>query len=220
MITRFNNKAKFTSCLFDGNIGVETVGALVSYADVTFLSLTHVTNNAAVGGYAGVTIERGDVIWISDCVFRNNSMVLGGVDVSGQSGRGGGLTVIDARVVRIFATVFEDNSARRYGGGLYLDGNNRVLLENSTFRNNRAQYGAALDIYQSRGSTLEGLVFEDNVATAGGCVSVFECFAVNITASTFIRNVVLDGFGSAVYAEYSTISLHDNLFEENRVDWG
>ena len=148
------------------------------------------------------SLNRADVL-VTDCIFSNNraiappSLFLSTTDILAKnifSGRGGGLSMPINAVwplnITINNSVFVNNFAENYGGGLYCHimgnvGNQTYLFENSVFIKNRALVGSGAINFGNYGhtlpsstlhSTIYNCTFENNSAQKGGCLHVVPSF--------------------------------------------
>ena len=192
-------------------------GAIYTNGSLTATNCSFYNNTAngnfSIGGAIGMGAnDTNREIFLSDCVFENNSATRGGavaVEVNyvsltvenctfrkntatnghGSTMNGGaicfreGLGNTNRAVIR--NSVFESNAADYYGGAIYSDTNDPIVLENCQFRKNTVSSNG------SRG----GAVF------ASGPVSAFNC--------AFIENSsAFDGSGIFVYGSHNLIAVN------------
>jgi len=134
---------------------------------------------------------------VSNCKFNNNradppdylfASTNNLMEKSIFSGRGGGLSMpISATFplnVVVNNSVFENNFAKNYGGGLFYylggtNGNQTYMIANNTFRRNKALIGSgAMNFgnfanaapYTTLHATIYNCTFKENKANHGGCL--------------------------------------------------
>jgi len=207
-ITVFEGEVSFIRCVFRGNeSNATTVGGALYLAESSralILDSTFVDNSSITGG-AAIGIRSDVEAWVSGCVFwQNRSNVPNHEPSSG----GGGINVGNS-VLRVIDTVFEDNAAGGYGGGLYAIGNwvppyvdpsTDVIVSNCQFTGNIAQR--------------DGSVTGSLPPTEGGAVNAENQTLLQIFGSRFEDNQAMIGGGVNGYR--STIRIYDSIFRGNR----
>jgi len=161
---------------------------------------------------------------VSDCKFVNNRAdppddlfstttdLIGGVAILG--GRGGGLAMpISATFplnVVINNSVFINNFAKNYGGGLYCflsgtNSNQTYMIANNTFIRNKALIGSGgINFGNFAGTapsttlyvTIHGCTFESNRANYGGCLNTYPSYFG--IGGNFIK------FQNCIFSQYVT----------------
>ena len=111
---------------------------------------------------------------------------------------------------------FRDNSARCFGGALYILKSGSTLIEN-TFHNNLASLsGGALHVLDST-LTLTGNAFKNNSAFAGGALLITDGRNLTLTGNTFQFNSA--SYGGVLYVNVSTLTLIENTFQNNSASY-
>ena len=191
----------------------EAAGAGLYIADVSdaeLLSL-YVAENLAHGDTdaAGGLFVESDVHLVDSLFEQNNS------------GRYGGGLVSSGGHVRVLRTTFQDNTANTKGGGVYVDTETVLVLEDSPFVGNTAAYGgaiAALHGVRCFGPDTTGepaTIFRDNHATTAGAVFSVESVGglsssgCGVWGST-VTGTDLEPFESFVAAYPDGVALADN----------
>lgn len=169
------------------------------------LDVTTISTKAASGGALVVT----GVDFLME-----DSFVVGSLADGPYGGLGGGMTIYDNSATTIRRTVFADNAARTYGGGLFMQGSN-VTLSDCTFLRNEFSPGVQEVESQSYGAAIfAGPDTSQNLKIEG--VVENSVFAHNVGMSIFdddraagpINAVVYNGnsfyetsFGAKVYRD-------------------
>jgi predicted outer membrane repeat protein len=207
-ITVYEGEVSFVRCLFRDNVSLAaTVGGALYVAENSRLVVVDSTfeDNTSVTGGAGLGIRSDVQAWISGCVFRRNRA---NVPNHEPNSGGGGINVGNASL-RVADTLFEDNSAGGFGGGLYAIGNwlipyevprTDVIVSNSVFVDNVAE----------RDSSVTG----SHSPTEGGAVNAEDQTLLQVFGCRFENNRAMIGGGVNGYR--STIRIHDSVFRGNR----
>ncbi len=189
-------------------------------SDLTVDNSVFKSNNATKLGGAIVAVGN---VTASDCEFKNNTAVNGGVIYSTSN-----LTVDNS--------VFKSNNATKLGGAIVAVGN--VTASDCEFENNTAVIGGV--IYSTGNVTASNCEFENNIAVNGGAIygdlnsdltvdnSVFNSNnatklggaivaigKINVTNSAFYSNKAANG--KNIYGDNNTtsISLESNWYGSN-----
>ncbi len=125
----------------------------------------------------------------------------------------------------IFANVFTNNSGPNAPAILSTikpDHDIITTISQNVFTGNEAESGKGGAIYDYYGSqmAIENNFFSQNISSAGGAICIEsnaldEIVATVIRDNTFNQNIA-SGFGGAIYANRSMITINDNLIEENQ----
>ncbi|MFG0314928.1 MAG: right-handed parallel beta-helix repeat-containing protein [Phycisphaerales bacterium] len=133
-------------------------------SSIDFHSIT-IANGFTTGQGAGVYVGSNCSVYFYDCVVRQNEALT----------NGGGVSVVG----RLSAsnTIFEQNTAGVYGGGVHLESMSdpgQHFLDDSAFIDNDATDGGGLSIReQSSGPTMRDCTFNNNIATGrGGAIAL------------------------------------------------
>jgi len=202
---------------------------------VIFQELTFANGRSDVAGIAGgVTMHHAEATFV-DCVFRNSS--------AGSQGVGGGVLVGLGSVAFFFDSVWQDNSAVNYGGGLVVGDQSKVYIHNSQFIGNRTNLpnhsptsaGGAIHVGNSL-LRVSNSRFENNQAGyVGGGIYAIGSWANPVTTpqadvivsnSTFVGNLAFRDpsvslsaptEGGAFHAEgQTTARIYHSRFVSNR----
>lgn len=166
-------------------------------------------------GYGGAISNTG-VLTITGATFTQNAARYGGAIFTGGSS-----------LVSIANTIFSQNNAQMYGGGLYMNNDlDSVTIINTAFDKNTASFGAGV----SRGGgtlTINHASFTDNAAShasigGGGLYVESTSKLVKVTNATFSGNTTNGSHGGGIYnrgqLELVNVTLKNNknnLFTAN-----
>jgi hypothetical protein len=207
-VTVYEGEATFTGCLFRLNVSTaSTVGGALYVAENARAVIvdTVFEDNSSISGGAGLGIRGDSSVWVTGCTFRRNR-----ADVPNHHpGAGGGGINLGNSDLWVADTVFEDNAAGGFGGGLYAIGNwllpytiprANVVVANCDFIDNMAR----------RDSSVTGSL----PPTEGGAVNAENQTVLRIFGSRFLNNQAMIGGGVNGYR--STIAIYDSVFRGNR----
>lgn len=207
-ITVYEGEVSFVRCLFRSNVSTaSTVGGALYLAEnsrATIIDSLFLDNSSLTGG-AGIGIRSDVQAWVTGCEFRRNRVNV----PNHHPNSGGGSINVGNSVLRVADTIFEDNSAGGFGGGLYAIGNwslpydeprTDVIVSNCEFFGNVAQRDAS--------------VTGSFAPTEGGAVNAEDQTLMQIFGSSFDDNQAMIGGGVNGYR--STIRIYDSVFHGNR----
>ena len=161
-----------------------------------------------VSGNDNITDKVASVLKIGDGAqfIGNEAKNIKGESSDGYDGRGGALFINDGALAELGTATFEDNTAKEWGGAIYVGSNilpdlpdgsiNSLKLGKSTFTGNSAVSG--------------GAIFVDAVAGEAG-QSVVEI----ASGSEFIDNKANGGIGGAIYNRGTIAPLDNVTFKGN-----
>jgi hypothetical protein len=222
-VTVYEGEVSFIRCLFRNNVSLaSTVGGALYLAENSRAVIVDsiFEDNSSITGGAGLGIRTGVEAWVSGCLFQRNRT---NVANHNPNSGGGGINVANS-VLRVADTIFDDNSAGGYGGGLYAIGSwlppyddpaTDVIVANCEFTDNTAQRdpsvtgsyppteGGAVNAENQTLMTIYGSRFENNQAMIGGGVNGYRS-KIRIYDTVFRGNRATDrsstssGFGGAV----------------------
>ena len=208
-------RAIIKRCIFVRNSEPRTRGGGISCHGYNGLEITDCEfegNNADEGG--GIYLSGGnlDTFTFANCTLRGNSSKLrvgGGMYV-----RGGNPVIVNS--------IFCQNTADNYGGGLYLKYVEQAEIEHCVFMDNSSGYGGGgigNDGYSS--SLLSQCVFENNKAETygGGIYNSYDCNVI-INKCIFNRNSAGSGGGAIFNKGDNVTPTYDCLFTNNKADLG
>jgi hypothetical protein len=209
-------------------------GKPVIFEGITFQN-GHSTDPAVAGG---ATMHHAQATFIN-CTFKNNS--------ANSNGEGGGTLVALESTVHFFNTSWLNNSAVNYGGGLAVENNSKVYINNSQFIANRTNLpnhspyaaGGGIHVFNST-LRVSNTRFEDNQAGyVGGGLYALGTWSDPVTTpksdvivanSTFINNQALRDpsvnqtfptEGGAIHAENQTLlRVFNSRFTTNQANTG
>ena len=152
-------------------------GAIASYNSTsTIINDNEFINCKSIRSTGGAAYFDNANSTLTNNTFINNSAIIGGAYITLNS------------FTNLTGNIFENNTAKYYGGAIF-DSYNDIKIDNNTFRNNSAQYGGAIYI-----------------------LSIQEY--LNITQSIFESNTAVKS-GGAIYSDGNTINLINNQFKDN-----
>lgn len=128
---------------------------VIKEAEISGLTLTQATRSTVFRGTSGA-IRNFEILVVSDCVVTGNS-------VSGLSNVGGGIVVIKH-------SVFSQNAAPAYGGGIFNSGQCIAEIYNSTIAGNSADSGGG--IFSTGRLRISHTTIAGNTAVRGAGVSI------------------------------------------------
>ncbi|MBQ7928657.1 MAG: hypothetical protein IJ287_07975 [Methanobrevibacter sp.] len=176
-------------------------GAIYSNAlNLTVLNCTF-DNNFAY--YGSALYSKNGGIDLNDCNFIDNMGVQGTVySVDGK--------------VNVVSSIFEDNYAMLYAGGIYVS-NGDFTISDSVFKNNSAFFSGALYVNNAILSMLD-CSMENNSALHHGAIYLNNSFAT-ISDSRFKRNSIKDYYfyarGSSIHSDISDLNVMNCNFTDN-----
>jgi len=207
-VTVYEGEATFVRCLFRLNSSTATTvgGALYVAENARAIIVDTVfEDNTAISGGAGLGIRGDSSVWVTGCTFSRNR-----ADVPNHDpGAGGGGINLGNSDLWVADTLFEDNAAGGFGGGLYAIGNwllpysiprANVVVANCEFVDNIAQ----------RDPSVTGSL----APTEGGAINAENQTVMEIFGSRFDNNQAMIGGGVNGYR--STITISDSVFRGNR----
>ena len=152
-------------------------GSIASYNSTsTIINDNEFINCKSIRSTGGAVYFDNANSTLTNNTFINNSAIIGGAYITLNS------------FTNLTGNIFENNTAKYYGGAIF-DSYNDIKIDNNTFRYNSAQYGGAIYI-----------------------LSIQEY--LNITQSIFESNTAVKS-GGAIYSDGNTINLINNQFKDN-----
>ena len=176
--------------------------------------------NSAVGFCPAGTSH--DIITISEDITLTEALppITGTITIEG-----GGHTISADGKFRIFdvqeggqltikqLTLVNGNGGRLHGGAVRVEGDARLSIENSAFRNNRARFGGAIGAREQSSVTVKNSRFENNSAEAGGAILLAASQAM-IESSSFHLNMATD-VGGAIVTYRGEIAINNSTLYVN-----
>lgn len=172
----------------------------------------------------GPDVTTIDATGIHGCVVacvnnETNDTILEGFTITGGTGansKGGGMfnssgspTVINC----LFIDNFLDTNELTFGGGIYNENNNQVVIVGCTFVNNTAGKGGAI-CNRYNNALIINCNFTSNRSRDGGSAIYNDESDSTISYSEFYINSTSDKYG-AVLSEYSSPVINDCIFKSN-----
>jgi len=197
-----------------GNYSSDQGGGMYSIlGGPTLRNVTFTANSSANRG-GGFFAERGSPIFI-DCSFTHNSSLQGGAISSGDG------TYPNTSSIRLTHTVFKNNSATNFGGGVDVQYGS-AAFDNVLFYQDTSSSGGAVSV-TSGSSIFSNVTFNGNAATGtyapsgngGGAIYLWLSNAV-------LKNVILWGNsgsplfnGEVLSSMNSTVTLFNSLVQDS-----
>ena len=189
-------------------------------AEITFNSNQAHQGGGAIGG-TGITLIMNDATRVT---FTNNRASVGGAIFIGESTCINKEEILNKAEVNCAALIFDNNTAKEIGGGLYLV-NTQLLLnsENLTLvTNNKAQdKGGWLYSYDGKVTIIGELMAEHNSANVGGVIYGERVTIALQTSSAVITDNKVKGVGGSIaISKQSELHLHNISFVRNHAQHG
>ena len=203
-----------SNLIVTGNYSSDQGGGMYSiFGGPTLQNVTFTANSSANRG-GGFFAERGSPIFI-DCSFTHNLSLQGGAISSGDG------TYPNTSSIRLTHTVFKNNSATNFGGGVDMQYGS-AAFSNVLFFQDTANSGGAVSV-TSGSSIFSNVTFNGNAATGTYAPSGNGGGAIYLWLSTAVlKNVILWGnSGSPLYngevlsSMNSTVTLFNSLVQDS-----
>ena len=144
----------------------------------------------------------------------NHNTINGSTFENGDVGLyGGGAVCVIGHNLLIDNSTFKRNKAQ-YGGAVYLNGYDN-LVNNSTFENNNADYGGAV-YFAGYDNLVNGSTIEYNHAMISG--AIYMSGHDNTLNNSVINHNIADSVGGAIYIAGSNLTIDESKFNENSVN--
>ena len=198
-ITLSNSKFKYS--FFNSESVANGLLGGVLYTLQTDVSVVSSVFEGNKGYYGGVVYVKGDIYMIitSSNFSRNRSTKSGGVLHMERLGVHYIVTIF------VVSSIFNDNSAGTFGGGMavcYSNGhNNNVTLDGVGFLRNKARLGGAILLYSVKPVFISDSKFVENIAPNGGAIACLAGSNVTIEGGTIESNEARIG---VIYASTGT----------------
>ncbi|WP_321423206.1 PKD domain-containing protein [uncultured Methanobacterium sp.] len=194
--------SSISNCTFAGNgiSGGSNGGAIFNNATIVSITNSTFTGCSASSGAAIDNYYGGNISYISDCTFKNNSATYGAI-------------FNYATIGTISNSTFTGNNA--YFAGVINNMGNIALIIGVNFLNNTATYDYAGAIFNSGNITITESSFSGNkAATNGGAIYTSGTSAITtVHFSSFVNNTAKTG--STIYANSGTINATNNWWGSN-----
>lgn len=208
--------------------GIELEGTRATLAN-NLIAHNIVSSTTGYGG--GVAIEGGGPVTIAGNTILSNTATISG---SNETGRGGGLSLVNVTAT-LSSNVVQGNiagdSAKGYGGGIYLSGSatftligNTVISNLAGFESNFSPYlsGGGVQIESSNGALADNVIAGNRAnrnaifGNGGGLAALTSTLSVQggqILNNSTSRNC--EGYGGGLYAQNSSITMDTVRIENN-----
>lgn len=185
----------------------------VLYSSQTTISIVNSVFEGNEGYCGGAIYIKSDVYMVitGSNFSRNRAMLSGGVlHVEGR-----GIYTIN---IFVASSIFSDNSAETFGGGMavhYSNGHN-ITLSGIEFLRNKAQLGGAIFLYSVKPIFISSSRFVANIAANGGAMASFAGSNVTVEGGTIESNEARIG---VIYAATGTsIKIFNAFISSNAVN--
>ena len=179
----------------------------------------------------GITIERDNIVIDGDGhtidgagqarIFNilSNNVTLKNINFINGYSDGNGGAIWAAHNLNILDSRFEDNSANKSGGAVYIDGAFSNCRINSTFINNSANNGGAVYFNgATSNSTINGHFENNSAVRAAGAIYVKGKSSNNTFASEFYNNHAKAASGGAIFFyQMADNNRFESVFRYNRL---
>ena len=117
-----------------------------------------------------------------------------------RTGRGGTLPINRANL-KLFGSIFVNNSVSRYGGAIKIIHSSVIIKDNNFTENSASQSGGAICVWVSS-IKIKNYLFACNLAEeSGGAISSANTKSIEIYSSVFSDNIAIIS-GGAIYTSY------------------
>ena len=205
--------ANFTGNIFEYNSAVELGGgAALEDSTGSFNSNLFMNNTARFGGGIGMGVAGGEieVYKISNVSATNNTFTSNSAVGGGEIDTGIGVEA------NFMGNIFEYNTARKLGGGVYFN-NATVNFNNNLVTNNTAgQSGGGMGVFNSSNVSATNNTFTRNIAGAsGGGIDIFVRVVAKFVGNIFDHNIAQSRGGGVLVFLDSTVSFTLDSFMFN-----
>lgn len=196
----------------DGNKQSSILKITLSSTAPIVLNDIHFVNGHSDSGGSAICTKNGELI-LNNCQFENNSAKIGGAIYTYQT---------DSVITNCY---FNNNSANKDGGAIY-NKYGDYKIKNSIFKNNNAKddgYGGAIYLGDDK-ALVENTTFMNNIAMYGGAIYIKED-KCNVSKCKFTNNTArnyddYDGYGGAVYVSGDECEILHSSFNNNHAEIG
>jgi hypothetical protein len=170
-------------------------------------------------GFDGAVSDTGVTSFFDHCIFK-----YGYAQGSGHENSGGIFVAKDFSNLEIHNSIFSNNLADIDGnnppcGGAIALSNSSPVIQNCTFRDNKAEYGGAIFSYSYSNPLISNCLFYNNFGTYGGAIALFDNSDGMYINNTFADNS--GGQGGAIYFYWhSDPEIINNIIWGNTADEG
>ena len=213
-LSRFSTDIQIFSCEIMDN-KADVGGGLVSFVEGLTVLASSIHDNTAVSSHGGIFIEDAiENLALHESSISNNvaDSISGGLRI----GRSANVTITGCQFV-------ENEVVAGSAGGFLLTNSEEIRIYNTSFLHNSAALLGGAILVDSSTTQLAFLDtrWEGNRAgISGGALYVTDSTGVEVNGSTFSRNIVQTGSGSAIYVRASNLFLSTNAFEGNEAFGG
>ncbi len=174
---------------------------------------TKVISNTAGGGGGGIYNYNIGVITVTQSTLALN--------IANASGAGGGAIYHGGNSLSVTDSNLAQNQSNYFGGGLHVDSNSSIVLENITLADNQSSAGAGLAITTGAVTMTNGTVSGNTASNNYGGI-----YATGPSSSIFIQNSTIaentrtntagNGFNGVMRGNNATISLVNTILANNQ----
>jgi predicted outer membrane repeat protein len=191
------------SCKFTTNIALSSSSGYLNAEQILMIDV-EVVNGLSSGDTGGLFLEDATDLQIHSSTFRNNSGTMGG-----------GLSISSCLSITLKDSYFIFNHGVEMAGALWIELSLELIIDNSSFIQNRAPRGGAVGINLVDSFDLNNSYFEKNLASQDAGGVLFNNGMAIIKNTTFTRNMATDGSGSAMYLIATQSYFSQNRFINN-----
>ncbi|MCL7764542.1 T9SS type A sorting domain-containing protein [Polaribacter sp. Z014] len=211
--------------------------------ELSFTNLTFSNVTAKAGPGAVLNANNADIgdVTFTNCNFNSNTVLKPGSVKNGGAIFYGGTNVVAGRTLTVTNCTFTSNSTDDGGGALYVGGNSKLILSNSTFKTNSASGaggGGAIEIGSTTTANISGCLFDGNFTTHanghGGALNynvpitdpVTLTAQLTLSNSTFVNNTSSNRGGAVILngvngnANLTNVTIYNNTTAKNNADCG
>jgi CSLREA domain-containing protein len=199
--------------------GLKSPQGILAFAQLSLID-SAVTSNTADGDGGGIANAAGSKMLIEYSLISGNTS---DHDLN-HDGNGGGINNISEQTFSmVHSQVIGNSAGNAWGGGLFSDGADDVVIEDTLFKGNEALHMGGNIYHSGSGGSME--LYRCNIdsgsAGAGGGLAAVggTTYVIN---TTFALNTATTGanLGGAIYVSSATLQLMFNTIAENVADYG
>jgi hypothetical protein len=210
-----------THCQFDSNKVSTSAGAIYSYMGESMVdSCSFTANRAQFGGSIRGSGDSSTLLLINHCYFKNNEVTGGGASMIFTLGK--------ASVNSCFIydnKAFSEDSTAGTGGGVQIQQEAQVEINNSVIANNQAlgkedDGGGAIMIYGGQLMLNNVTIVNNNSASWGGAIRIYDSSgAVLVNNSILWNNTSLEDSTDCIYNTGGIYSInYSDIQDENQME--
>ena len=151
-------------------------------------------NSKAVDAASVINVDKESSVEVYNCLFENLTAAGSKLWFHNENGTGNGGAIVvekEARNVLIKDSVFNNCSAKGYGGAIYIQSSTGITIDNCTFKANSAAYGNHIYSYPSAFSlSIKDSVFEIESTLETSDIKSGEIENVKVTYDVGTNNIL------------------------------